>query len=220
MRDDDKHFVPALRFHRLTTLFDPAVALTTRERTFKHSLIVQADISRNHHVLDVGCGTGTLAIWIKRQQPEAEVVGLDADPRILDLAQQKTQQAGVTVAYDQAFSTDMPYTDSTFDRIVSTLFFHHLDREYKMVTMQEMYRVLKPGGEIHIADWGKPKTRPMRAMSLPVRILDGFENTRDNIQGKLPELFEENGFENVESRNDLPTMFGTLTLYSGEKPLT
>ena len=77
---------------------------------------------------------------------------------------------------------------------------------------------LKPGGEFHVADWGRPHNALMRALFLIVRALDGFENTRDNVTGNLPSLFVEGGFEGVTIRHELPTMLGTMTLYSMRKP--
>ena len=79
----DSNYVPALGFHRLTPLYDAVVGPTTREGTFKRALIEQAGIEPGHRVLDVACGTGTLAIWIKDSQPQSEVIGVDGDPAIL-----------------------------------------------------------------------------------------------------------------------------------------
>lgn len=81
-----------------------------------------------------------------------------------------------------------------------------------------MFRVLKAGGEFHIADWGRPRNALMRVLFTPVRSLDGFENTKDNIEGRLPELFTTGDFEDVQLRSELSTLFGTLAFYSGKKP--
>lgn len=68
--DRQTEYVPALGFHWLTPLYDLAVRLTTRERRFKTALIKQAAIAPGHRVLELACGTGTLAIWIKQRYPE------------------------------------------------------------------------------------------------------------------------------------------------------
>lgn len=218
--DNEKRYVPALRYHWLTNLFDPLVALTARERAFKQCLIQQANIKEGHRVLDLGCGTGTLAIWIKQRVPGAVLVGIDGDQKVLDLARQKTRKTGVDVVYDHGFSTNMPYEHSSFDRVLSSLFFHHLSHEDKVITIHEVFRILKPGGEFHVADWGKPRNAVMRILFYAVQLLDGFENTRDNMQGRLPELIGNGGLEDVEVRDEMDTVFGTMTLYSGKKPLS
>ena len=215
--NNEKRYVPALGYDVLTSLYDPVVALTTREKTFKGRLVEQADVQDGHSVLDLACGTGTLAVLIKQRVPGARVVGIDGDPKILLLAKQKAQKNGVNIVFDHGVSTSLPYGSATFDRVLSSLFLHHLSHEDKVRTVLEVFRVSKPGGEFHVADWGKPQNALMRALFVLVRSLDGFENTRDNVQGKLPELFMRGGFGNVELRTEFATMFGTVALYAMKK---
>ncbi|HKQ30678.1 MAG TPA: methyltransferase domain-containing protein [Burkholderiales bacterium] len=214
-RDDS--YVPALGYDFLTRLYDPVLAATTRERTFKERLIRQAAIAPGASVLDVGCGTGTLALWIKQAQPSAQVAGLDGDPAALAIARRKIARAGVAVRFDTALSDAMPYAALSFDRVVSSLFFHHLRRDAKQRTFAEIHRVLKIGGELHIADWGLPSRPWRRLLFYPVQWLDGTETTRDNIDGHLPQLLADGGFVNVRERGIVETVFGTLALYSAER---
>ena len=134
-------------------------------------------------ILDLGCGTGTLAIQVKQREPRAEVVGLDADPAMLSQAREKAERAGVELTLTEGFSTELPFEDRSFDLVLSTLFFHHLDPEPKRQTAREIARVLRTGGELHVADWGKPSDPVMAAAFLGIRLLDGFENTADNARG-------------------------------------
>src|SRR3712207_3623938 len=90
-------YVPALGIDRLTRLYDPIVRVTTRERTFKRRLLDQAAIVPGDRVLDLGCGTGTLALWAKRREPRAEVTGVDGDPAILEQARAKIAHEGADV---------------------------------------------------------------------------------------------------------------------------
>lgn len=215
MNKNESEYVPALGYGFLTALYDP-VATTTRERIFKERLIQQANISPGHVVLDVGCGTGTLATWIKRAVPEAEVTGVDGDPKILALARRKAERAGTEVHFDQALSYALPYPDARFDRVVSSLFFHHLTHDAKMRTIAEIHRVLKPGGELHVADWGAPTNGWRRLLFYSVQWLDGFETTRDSVEGRLPQMFTTGGLMDVRQRGAVETVFGTLALYSAQ----
>lgn len=217
-RHSKSEYVPALRFDRLTPHYDALVDATTREHAFKDALIGQAGIGPGHQVLDLACGTGTMAIRLKQIQPSAHVTGVDGDPVILSIAAEKSRKAGVGVRFDQALSCGLPYRAASFDRIVSSLFFHHLTSENKRLTARELFRVLKPDGELHIADWGPPASLLMRALFLSVRILDGFENTRDNVSGNLGRLFEQAAFVGVERRRSFNTLFGTMVLYRALKP--
>ncbi|WP_456425081.1 class I SAM-dependent methyltransferase [Rhodocaloribacter sp.] len=218
-RAEASKYVPALGFRPLTPCYDAVVGCTTRERTFKRALIRQADIEPGQRILDLACGTGTLSIRIKQACPEAEVVGVDGDPEILSLAARKARRAGVSVRLDEAMSFDLPYPEAHFDRVVSSLFFHHLSWTDKQRTAREVYRILRPGGQFHVADWGKAEHAGMRALFVFIQLLDGFGNTRDNVAGRLPELFEGAGFDEVAKTRTFSTLFGTMALYRAVKPV-
>jgi SAM-dependent methyltransferase len=101
--------------------------------------------------------------------------------------------------------------------VLSTLFFHHLDPEPKRRTAREIARVLRKGGELHVADWGPPSDPAMAVAFLAIRLLDGFENTAENFHGELPRIFEEAGLARVEQTDRLRTVLGTLALYRAER---
>jgi ubiquinone/menaquinone biosynthesis C-methylase UbiE len=211
------NYLSALRFQALTRLYDPVVRLTSREGRFKELLVDQAAPAAGQRILDLGCGTGTLALQVKQREPGAELVGLDADPEMLAQARRKAEQARVEVELTEGFSTALPYEGASFDRVLSTLFFHHLDPEPKRQTAREIARVLKKGGELHVADWGRPSDPVMAAAFLGIRLLDGFENTADNVRGELPAIFEEAGLRRAEQTDRLRTVLGTMALYRAER---
>ena len=210
-------YVPALRFPWLTQYYDAVVGSTTRERTFKRALVAQARIAAGDHVLDLACGTATLALMAKRQQALATVTGIDGDPVILGIAAAKARNADVALKLDQGFSYSLPYATASFNRVLSSLFFHHLSLTDKQRTANEVFRVLKPGGEFHIADWGRPTNLLMRGLFFMIQLLDGFENTQDNVSGRLIEVFKRAGFKDVAEQQSFSTIFGTLSLYRATK---
>jgi SAM-dependent methyltransferase len=117
-------------------------------------------------------------------------------------------------------SVKLPYPDGYFDRVLSSLFFHHLTPESVGRTLRGVFRVLRPRGQLHVADWGKPQNWLMRLAVLSVQLLDGFETTAMNVRGDLPEVIRSAGFEEVQERSRQMTMFGTLSLYEGKKLVT
>ena len=217
MSTESEQYVPALGYAPLTCFYDVVVGLTTREATFKKALVVQASLNDNSRVLDVACGTGTLALLLKTQYPKATVVGIDGDSTILNLARRKFEKSEVSIQLNKGLSYELPYGDREFDVVMSSLFFHHLSREMKERTAKEMYRVLRPDGMIHIADWGKPDNSLMSLLFYGIQLLDGFKNTDDNRKGLLLHIFNMAGFEEVMARESFSTMFGTMVLYSGKK---
>ena len=211
-------YLPAVRFDALTPLFDVFVRATTRERTFKQKLLDQARLEDADDVLDIGSGTGTLAIWAKQRHPELDVRGLDGDPAIIGQARRKAARAGVEVTFDEGLSYELPYEDASFDRVLSSLFFHHLVLRDKERTIAEVARVLRPGGELHVGDWGQPRSLPSKVAAVAIRKFDGDEPTRDNLAGRLPELFEAGGLVDARERDRVGAPAGVISLYSACRP--
>lgn len=215
---NETKYIPALRFRALTAVYDPLIRLTVRETEFKSRLLEQALAEPHGRILDLACGTGTLAIAAKRARPEAEVVGLDGDPDILDRARNKAAAAGVEIGFEEGLSTDLPHADGSFDLVLSTLFFHHLTLAAKQQSAREIARVLKPGGRLYMADWGRPQDPLMALAFILVRLLDGFESTRENVAGALPSIFAAAGLANARETGRLRTPLGTIALYEAEAP--
>lgn len=217
MSTSEERYIPALGYHWLTSLYDPVVRLTTRESAFKPALIAQADIQAGERILDLACGTATLTILAKQAQPAAEIHGIDGDANILKIAASKAQAEGLDLKLKQGLADALPYPDAHFDRAMSSLFFHHLTRSTKSAAFAQLYRVLKPGGELNIADWGRATDPLMRTAFFGIQLLDGFTTTADNVRGLLPTLISGAGFVDVCVTQNFSTVFGTMSLYRARK---
>jgi len=211
-------YLPAVRFDFLTPVFDVFVRGTTRERTFKQRLLDQARLAAGLDVLDLGSGSGTLAVWAKQREPGLRIRGLDGDPAIIGQAVRKAERAGLEIAFDEGLSYELPYQDASFDRVLSSLFFHHLVLSDKERTIAEVTRVLRPGGELHVADWGEPRSLPEKLGAVAIRRFDGDEPTRDNLAGRLPELFQAGGLVDARERDRVAAPLGVVSLYSARRP--
>jgi ubiquinone/menaquinone biosynthesis C-methylase UbiE len=214
MHAHSDRFIPALGADWLTPLYD-VVARLTGERRFKRRLVEVAGIAPGHAVLDLGCGTGTLALMVHAACPQAAVSGLDIDPRILAIARRKIERAGATIALHQGSATEPPFPPASFDRILTTLMLHHLTTAQKRETLAAARRLLRAGGELHIADWGKPHNALMRAAALSFRMVDGGETTAANLRGELPAMVAAAGFGDVVESERWMTPFGTLAFVRG-----
>ena len=110
---NDVRYIPALSFNWLTPLYDPLLRWVMREETFKRKLVQRANIQPQMKVLDLGCGTGTLTLMLKRAHPEAQITGLDGDSEVLDIARNKSR--GADIQWDEGLASSLPYPDSAFD---------------------------------------------------------------------------------------------------------
>ncbi len=207
-------YIKPLSFDWLTPVYDRTIPLMLPEAALKRQLIEQANVGPRARVLDLGAGTATLTIMVKQAHPDAEVVGLDGDAHVLEIARAKASAAGVKIQLDRSFATDLPYDDASFDRVLSSLMLHHLTFQDKRLAFAEVRRVLRPGGELHILDFGKPHSVPTYLISLVMR---HAEQTADNIRGLVPVMLREAGFVEVEETDHRTSIVGTLSLYRGSK---
>ncbi len=210
-------YIPALRFKWLTPFYDFLINLTMPEKKFKESLIESCGILEGHKILDFGCGTATLSILIKKIHPEASVIGLDVDKEILNKAIRKIEEMKVDIRLFDYSGDKIPFTNESFDRVVSSLVFHHLDTNSKIAAFKELYRLLNRNGELHIADFGRSKSWLQRLLFNLIRGLDGYKSTNANAKGLLPELIVYAGFENVSIKRCYYTMFGEVQIISAYK---
>jgi ubiquinone/menaquinone biosynthesis C-methylase UbiE len=167
--------------------------LRGRERSFRETLLRLARIELGQSVLDVGCGTGSLAIAAKRHVgPEGRVYGIDASPGMIARARRKAGKAGMAVTFSEAVVEALPFPDDRFDVVLSTLMLHHLPRPAREQCGREIHRVLKPAGHVLAVDFGG-------ASQDGKRFLDRFHrHGRVEVQD-IVRLLGEAGLEVIES---------------------
>jgi ubiquinone/menaquinone biosynthesis C-methylase UbiE len=137
--------------------YDLLIKLLTlgRERQFRESLLEFAHLEPGESVLDIGCGTGTLAIAAKRRVGKDAVVhGIDASPEMIARARRKATKAGLDIGFDIAFAQSLPFPDAHFDVVLSTVMLHHLPRAGREEAVRDARRVLKDGGRLLAVDFG------------------------------------------------------------------
>ena len=143
-------------------LYDFLAFLFTRgrERQLRERMMQLARLDAGDTVLDVGCGTGTLAIAAKKRVGSAGAVfGIDASPAMVARATSKSARAGIDVTFTNAFVQALPFPDARFDAVLSTLMLHHLPRQVRRQCAAEIRRVLKPRGRLLVVDFGRPQAR-------------------------------------------------------------
>lgn len=187
------------------------------EKKIKQTLIAATNISSNAKVLDFGCGTATLTIMVKQICPDAKVTGVDVDAEILDKAIQKVKDKKLDIFLLNYDGVNLPFQNNSFQRVISCLVFHHLNTDTKQKVLAEIFRVINRNGQLHLADFGRSKSRVQRILFNIIRGLDGFKPTKANADGLLPELISAAGFENVKIQRRFKTMFGEVQIISADK---
>ena len=137
-------------------LYDLTVwlAMLGKEREFREKLLQLARIKDGERILDVGCGTGTLAIAAKRRVgPGGTVYGIDASPEMLARAEKKARKAGAEIVFKRGLAEAIPFPDAHFDVVLSTVMLHHLPSKVRSQCATEIRRVLKPGGRVLAVDF-------------------------------------------------------------------
>lgn len=202
-----REFLPAAGRDVFLPLYDPLVSLMGFGRAGQE-LISQANIERAHSVLDIGCGTGTLIVALKRQHPAVQVVGLDPDSKALRRARRKAERTEVSVQLDEGFADELPYRERSFDRVFSSFMFHHLDEQERERTSREVLRVLKPGGSFHLLDFVADDT----AHGFFERLIGGHALMKTNTNERLLQLMSRAGFTNVAIVKEGSMLFGLMRM--------
>lgn len=212
-----KAFTPALGYDFLTDWYDLTIKLTMPERKFRRLLVGQIDPQPGEKILEFGYGTGANLLLVKEKCPDADLRGLDIDPKVQQIAHRKLAKKRLHIPVDLYEGMMFPYTTSKFDKVYSCLVFHQLDENGKAACLGEIHRVLKKGGKLVIADWGKAENWRMRLTFGLVQLLDGFKTTNDNVQGRLPDFIREAGFQNVAVAGSINTAIGTFSYFTAMK---
>jgi ubiquinone/menaquinone biosynthesis C-methylase UbiE len=209
MAETRRTYLPAAGYHWSLALYDPLVKLLGGDAA-RAMLVEQAVVRAAHRVLDIGCGTGSLLVTIKRKYPEADVVGLDPDPRALARARRKGQRSGIWFQLDQGFADELPYPDGSFDRVLSSFMFHHLENSDKVKTLREARRVLKPGGRFHLMDFA---TADSVSAGRIARWIHSSPRLNDNSEARLVSLMREAGLSDPKRIGSRRSHAGELAYY-------
>jgi SAM-dependent methyltransferase len=208
-----RRFLPGMGREWLLPLYDPFTRLIGIESAHQ-KLADQAELEAAARVLEIGCGTANLTLLVKRTRPRLEVVGLDPDPKALARASHKAKRAGLALEFKLGFADELPYPDASFDRVLSSLMFHHLEPDLRAASLREALRVLRPGGSLHLMDFGGD-SHHLHGLT---RLARHSHTLKDNWDDRIPTLMRDAGFSEATETGQLVKRIGRLTYYQATRP--
>jgi ubiquinone/menaquinone biosynthesis C-methylase UbiE len=214
MGESGRTYLPAAGHDWALPLYDPLVKLLGADAA-RAMLLDQAAVRSGHRVLDIGCGTGSLVVLIKRRHTDVEVVGLDPDPKVLARARRKSHRAALSIQLDQGFADEIPYPEGTFDRVFSSFMLHHLPAAEKERTLREVRRVLKPGGRFHLLDFATPDSNSTGRIA---RWLHSGHRLTDNSDEQILGLMRQAGLSDTKRVARQALLIGHIAYYQGSAP--
>ncbi|WP_369830787.1 class I SAM-dependent methyltransferase [Mycobacterium sp. 1245805.9] len=203
-------YLPAAGHDALLPCYDVFSRLLGMNRVHEN-LIAQADLADSRRILEIGCGTGNLIIRAKRRHPELEAVGCDPDPRALERARRKTD----AVRFEQGYAERLPYADGEFDRVLSSMMLHHIANDAKSAAAEEIFRVLRPGGRLHLVDIGGDVSADD---GLVPRLIRRNPHAAGNLGDAIPRLLRAAGLECTQVATHRQRVVGRLTYYRATRP--
>jgi ubiquinone/menaquinone biosynthesis C-methylase UbiE len=209
-----KHdYIPAFGKDALLPFYDLLTRVLGMGKAYD-ALVAQADLGDGLRVLEIGSGTGNVTLRAKRAAPGADVVGSDPDPLALARAQRKAR--GLSgIRFEHAYAQQLPFADGEFDRALSSMMLHHLDEDVKAGALAEVYRVLRPGGQLHIVDIGGHTTHHH---GLAARWMKDNPHAAGNVGDAIPRLLRSVGFDCTEVGTRRHRLIGQLTFYRAIRP--
>jgi ubiquinone/menaquinone biosynthesis C-methylase UbiE len=213
--NSERSYLPAAGHHWSLPLYDPLVKLLGGDAA-RTMLLDQAEIQPGHRVLDIGCGTGTLLVLLKRQYPTVDAVGLDPDPKALARAKRKGERASVSMQLEQGFSDELPFPNKSFDRVFSSFMLHHLEHSEKEATLRDVRRVLKPGGTFHLLDFLAADANSASWLS---RRLHSGHQLKDNSDERILDLLTKAGLANGACLAARSLLVGQIAYFKAAAPV-
>jgi demethylmenaquinone methyltransferase/2-methoxy-6-polyprenyl-1,4-benzoquinol methylase/phosphoethanolamine N-methyltransferase len=174
--------------------YDLWVGLVPFVRAIREKLLELAAPAPGEQVLDVGCGTGVLAVALKARVGAGKVCGIDASPEMIEVARAKGAKAGSEIDLQVALIEALPFPDRSFDLVTSSLMLHHLPADLKRKGLAQIRRVLKPGGRFMALDFASQSHSPLG------HLLSILGHPRgESTVAELTPMMKEAGFSDVEA---------------------
>ncbi|MBO0783113.1 MAG: methyltransferase domain-containing protein [Ktedonobacteraceae bacterium] len=164
-------------------------------QTLRNMTADLAELRSGETVLDVGCGTGALAlVACERIGAAGRMVGIDPSPQMIASARRKAKRAKRAIDFQLGVIEHLPFSDQSCDAVMATMMMHQLPDDLQRQGLSEIARILKPGGRVVVVDTKRPDGQHQGQSAQPVRTLPWESSLQDQ-----PQLLKEVGFSQIEA---------------------
>ncbi|KWX68325.1 class I SAM-dependent methyltransferase [Mycobacterium sp. NAZ190054] len=205
---NDHDYLPAAGRDIFLPAYDVLVRVLGAHPAYDE-LIAQAELTGDLDVLEIGCGTGNITLRAVRAGASARITAVDPDPLALARARRKVGETD-RVRFGVAYAQQLPFADGSFDRVLSSLMLHHLEEDVKAAALAEAWRVLKPGGRLHVVDVGGSGRQGLMSR------LTGHDHVAAGA--RLPQLIAAAGFDTSVVASRRLRLFGPVTYIRAVRP--
>jgi ubiquinone/menaquinone biosynthesis C-methylase UbiE len=175
-----------------------------KARRLREMTVDQALIKSGDSVLDVGCGTGEVTLLAKTRAKQGTVYGIDPAPEMIAVARKKAAHKGLEIDFRVGVIEALPFSDSSLDVVTSSLMMHHLPEDLKARGLAEIYRVLKPGGRLLIADLMRPTGSFLNHLFIAFTRHQGLQKGIEDLQP----LLRDAGFNQITQTEEKVLVIG------------
>lgn len=215
-------YTPPAGHHFLTPFYDLGVRFSTREMVWRNALVELISPKDEDVLLDIGAGTGSLAVYLARRNAATRYFGIDPDQHAIEIARAKARRAGIEAEFARKlFAADAIADWPTPNLATLCLVLHQVPLDEKLRLLREIHAVLQPGGRLYIADYGEQRSWLMRKLfRATIQKLDGMADTQPNADGILITLMSKAGFSDVCELRKINTITGSISILCGLKAIT
>jgi len=217
--DKVKSYTPAAGYHWLTPFYDFGVAILTREKVWRSSLLRHIAPAPTDVFLDVGAGTGNLAAAMAKAEMAGRYFGIDPDPAATAIAREKLRNSKFFAEFRVGYFSASAVSDwPRPSKATLCLVLHQVSDAEKARILGEIWHSLADDGELYVDDYGMQRTQLMRGLfRLTIQQLDGVRDTQPNADGMLPLMITEAGFVEVRELEQFRTVTGSISILAAKK---
>ena len=210
----ERQYTPAAGHSGELAAYDDAVRAYTKEAVWRPLMVQRINPQPSQTIVDIGAGTGTLAVALKKRCPEATVIAFDPDRAALELARAKAKAESVEIDWRLGFAEPDAFAPDTVDHATCSLVLHQVPLSEKRAILETMCKWTKGVGTIHIADYGRQRGTMRSRFRKTVQAGDGIEDTQPNADGALEHIFHELGLRRYLRDRHFATLSGRFSLFS------